>query len=128
VQRTRFALGYVEYVFVRQHHLSDVALRNHDGRFVQVGLDAFKAAAAATGDWNSATTYQQLATDQPGSESWPVTGASFILVPQGSRNASTTSSVLRFFDWALHHGESQARSLDYALVAPGVVDRLLSRD
>jgi len=128
VQRTRFALGYVEYVFARQHHLSDVALRNHDGRFVQAGLDAFKAAAAAAGEWNFATTDQQLATDQPGSASWPVTGASFILVPKAPRNGSRTSSVLRFFDWALHQGESQARSLDYALAPPGVVDRLMSRD
>jgi len=128
VQRTRFALGYVEYVFARQHHLSDVALRNHDGRFVQAGLDAFKAAAAAAGEWNFAATYQQLATDQPGSASWPVTGASFILVPKAPHNGFTTSSVLRFFDWALHQGESQARSLDYALAPPGVVDRLMSRD
>ena len=94
----------------------------------RAGLDAFKAAAAATGEWNFAATYQQLATDQPGGESWPVTGASFILVPKTPQNGATSSSVLRFFDWALHHGESQARSLDYALVAPGVVYRLLSRD
>jgi len=126
VQRTRFALGYVEYVFARQHHLSDVALRNHDGRFVQAGLEAFKAAAAAAGAWNSAATYQQLATDQPGSASWPVTGASFILIPKAPGSGPTTSSVLRFFDWALHHGESQARSLDYALVPPTVIDRLLA--
>ncbi len=123
VQRTRFALGYVEYIYGRRHNLSDVALRNHDGQFVRAGWEAFRAAAAA-GTWTSSPTYQQLATDQPGTASWPVTGASFILIPTSGEHASGTRQVLRFFDWALHHGESLARELDYAPVPQAVVDGL----
>ena len=51
VQRTRFAIGYVEYIYSRKHLLSDVALRNHNGRFVQAGRDSFRA-AAETADWH----------------------------------------------------------------------------
>jgi phosphate transport system substrate-binding protein len=125
VQRTRFALGYVEYIYGRQHHLSDVALRNHDGRFVQAGREAFSSAAAAAGSgWSFNTTYQQLATDQPGAGSWPVTGASFILIAASAEHSANTVEVLRFFDWALHHGEPMVRHLDYAPVPQGVIERM----
>jgi phosphate transport system substrate-binding protein len=121
VQRTRFALGYVEYIYARKHHLSDVALRNRSGQFVQAGRGAFHA-AAETADWKSGSAYQQLPTDPPGNASWPVTGASFILMEKSpTRN---TLQVLRFFDWALHQGEPIARELDYVLVPRTVVEQL----
>jgi phosphate transport system substrate-binding protein len=123
VQRTRFALGYVEYVFGRQHHLSDVALQNHEGRFVQASRAAFGSAAAAAVavGWGSSMSYQQFATDQTGVESWPVTGASFILM---SQQGTSTEAVLKFFGWALRHGEAVEQTLDYAPVPKAVVDRL----
>lgn len=123
VQRTRFALGYVEYIYGRQHNLSDVALRNHDGQFVRAGWDTFRAAAAAA-SWIATPTYQQLPTDQGGNLSWPITGASFILIPTSAEHGASTREVLRFFDWALHHGEPLARALDYAPVPQAVVDGL----
>jgi phosphate transport system substrate-binding protein len=121
VQRTRFALGYVEYIYSRKHLLSDVALRNHNGRFVQAGRDSFRAAAEA-GDWQAAAGFQQLPTDLPGNDTWPVTGASFILVPAGG--GGNTAEVLRFFAWALHQGEPIAQELDYAPVPRTVIDSL----
>jgi phosphate transport system substrate-binding protein len=123
VQRTRFALGYVEYIYARRHHLSDVALSNHSGQFVQAGRGAFRA-AAETADWNAAAGFQQLPTDRPGAASWPVTGASFILVGKTPSDGRNTTQVLRFFDWALHQGESIARDLDYVPVPSAVVEQL----
>ena len=123
VQRTRFAIGYVEYIYSRKHHLSDVALRNHSGRFVQAGRNSFRAAAEVA-DWRAASGFQQLPTDLPGAESWPVTGASFILIGRSPPAGGNTVAVLRFFDWALHQGEPLARELDYAPVPRTVVDQL----
>ncbi len=37
-------------------------------------------AAAATADWAGADSYYLILTDQAGAKSWPITGASFILV------------------------------------------------
>jgi len=123
VQRTRFAIGYVEYVYARRHQLSDVALRNHDGRFVQAGGNAFRAAAEAA-DWHATDGFQQLPADLPGTESWPVTGASFILVGTAPAAGGNTTEVLRFFAWALHQGDSLARDLDYVPVPRTVADAL----
>jgi phosphate transport system substrate-binding protein len=123
VQRTRFAIGYVEYIYSRKHLLSDVALRNHNGRFVQAGRDSFRAAAEAA-DWHVAGGFQQLPTDLPGNDTWPVTGASFILIGNSPADGGNTTEVLRFFNWALHQGEPIARELDYAPVPRTVIDAL----
>ncbi len=123
VQRTRFAIGYVEYVFSRKHHLSDVALRNHDGRFVQAGRDTFRAAAQAA-SWNAVASIQQMATDLPGAASWPITGASFILVGKTAQRGDNTRATLRFFHWALLQGEPMERRLDYVAIPQAVVEQL----
>jgi phosphate transport system substrate-binding protein len=112
VQRTRFAIGYVEYAFARAHRLSDAALRNRDGNYVQARRTAFRAAAAAA-DWTATPLVHQLPTDQPGAASWPVTGASFILLPTAAAQAAHTRAAQQFFDWALQHGEPIAANLDY---------------
>ncbi len=125
VQRTRFAIGYVEYIYSRKHLLSDVALRNHNGRFVQAGRDSFRAAAEAA-DWHAAGGFQQLPTDLPGNDTWPVTGASFILIGTAPADGGNTTEVLRFFNWALHQGEPIAQQLDYAPVPRTVIDALPS--
>jgi phosphate transport system substrate-binding protein len=125
VQRTRFAIGYVEYIYSRKHHLSDVALRNHSGRFVQAARGTFRAAAEVA-DWHAASGFQQLATDLPGSDSWPVTGASFILIGASPAAGGNTTEVLRFFNWALHQGASIAGDLDYVPVPRTVLDSLPS--
>jgi phosphate transport system substrate-binding protein len=123
VQRTRSAVGYVEYFYGRNHNLSDVALRNHSGEFVRAGQDSFSAAAEA-GDWSAAGGFQQLPVDPAGQGSWPVSGASFILVDRSVGRAGATREVLRFFDWALHEGEPIARGLDYVPVPARVVEQM----
>src|SRR5262249_34442155 len=111
VQRTRFALGYVEHFYSREHHLSEASLRNHAGEFVQAGPASFRAAATAANWLNAAL--QQIPTDAPGAGSWPITGASFILISSAVDDAPRTLAVLRFFDWSFTHGGAALDSLQY---------------
>jgi phosphate transport system substrate-binding protein len=103
----------------------DVALQNRSGQFVQASRAAFSA-AAQTADWRAADGFQQLPTDPPGSGSWPITGASFILVDRSRERARGTAQVLQFFDWALHRGGSIAHRLDYVPLPARVVEQLPS--
>ncbi len=121
VQRTRFAIGYVEYAFARAHRLSDVALVNRDGNTVQARRSAFRAAAAAA-DWNDVGAFRQLPTDLPGAASWPITGASFILLPTAAAQAARTRAARQFFDWALQHGEPIAANLDYEVLPHAAIE------
>jgi phosphate transport system substrate-binding protein len=52
-------------------------------------------------------------TDEPGKESWPITGATFILMHKSQDKPDTANEVLKFFDWAFTSGGKMAVELDY---------------
>lgn len=120
VQRIKGAIGYVEYAYAKRNKMSHAAVRNKDGQFVQPDDSAFQAAAAYA-DWKSQPGFYQILTDQPGKTSWPITGASFILVPAKSDKPASTQEVMKFFDWAFKNGQKMAEELDYVPLPDTVV-------
>ena len=52
-------------------------------------------------------------TNQPGAESWPITGATFILIHKVQDKPAQAQAVLRFFEWAYKNGDKTAEDLDY---------------
>ena len=76
-------------------------------------------AAAANADWAGADWYYLILTDQAGAKSWPITGASFILVYKQPTDAAAVLEALKFFAWAYKDGATMAAELDYVpLPAP----------
>jgi phosphate transport system substrate-binding protein len=112
VQRIKGSIGYVEYAYALQNKMNGVQLKNREGHFVKPEEGAFKA-AAANAKWDKAPGFYQILTEQPGKESWPITGATFILVYKTQDNAATAQEVLKFFDWAYSNGNKMASELDY---------------
>jgi phosphate transport system substrate-binding protein len=110
--RTSGAIGYVEYAYALQNKLVYAKLVNHDGVTLQPGSSVFQA-AAANADWKAAPGFYLILTDQPGKESWPITGATFILMHKRQDNPEKAKAVLSFFAWAYKHGSKLAESLDY---------------
>ncbi len=104
------AIGYVEYAYAKQNKMSYVLLQNKDGQFVKPDDTAFKAAAAGA-DW--AKSFYQVLTEQPGKESWPITGATFILMHKLQDKPASGTNTLKFFDWAFNNGDKLADELDY---------------
>ncbi|MFZ5705688.1 MAG: phosphate ABC transporter substrate-binding protein PstS [Pseudomonadota bacterium] len=118
VKQTMGSIGYVEYAYAKQNKASFVLLQNKAGKFVAPAAANF-AAAAAGAQWAKAPGNYVLLLDQPGVQSWPITGASFILVYRNQADAAAGASVLKFFDWAYKAGDATAAQLDYvALPAP----------
>ncbi|HEY5008771.1 MAG TPA: phosphate ABC transporter substrate-binding protein PstS [Caulobacteraceae bacterium] len=118
VKQTLGSIGYVEYAYAKQNHMTYALMQNKQGAFVSPDANNF-AAAAAHGDWSKAPGFYLLLLDQPGPASWPITGATFILMHTQQTNADTGASVLKFFDWAYKSGDPAAASLDYVtLPAP----------
>jgi phosphate transport system substrate-binding protein len=112
VKQTPGSIGYVEYVYIQQNHMAFVDMQTRDGHFIAPEEGAF-AAAASHGDWSHAPGYYLLLLDQPGADSWPITGATFILMYKQQANAATGAGVLKFFDWAYKNGDGMAKSLSY---------------
>jgi len=112
VRQTPGAIGYVEYAYAKQNHMTFTLLQNKAGKFVQP-LAANFAAAAAGANWAKAPGFYLLLLDQPAPDAWPITGATFILVHTKQANAQTGHDVLAFFDWAYKNGDAAAQGLDY---------------
>lgn len=110
VSRLPNSIGYVEYAYAKQNKMSYVLMQNKDGQFVRPDDTAFKAAAAGA-EWSK--TFYQILTDQPGKESWPITGATFLLMHKLQDKPAQGTNTLKFVDWAYTNGDKMAEELDY---------------
>jgi phosphate transport system substrate-binding protein len=100
-----------------------VDLVNKAGRTVVPSAEAFQAAAGSA-DWAHAPGYYLILTDQAGEKSWPITGASFILVYGVPPDAAATAAALKFFDWAYKNGGKMAAELDYVPLPEPLVQQV----
>ncbi|HEX4331864.1 MAG TPA: phosphate ABC transporter substrate-binding protein PstS [Usitatibacter sp.] len=123
VQKISGSLGYVEYAYAKQNKLAYGQMRNKAGKFVSPVDAAFKSAAAGA-DWTSVPGMGVVLTDQPGDGSWPITGASFILLHAKQEKAETGREVLKFFDWSYRNGQKMAEELDYVPMPEAVVKQI----
>ena len=120
VGRIAGSIGYVEYAYAKQNKLAYAKMVNHDGGVVAPDQDSFKAAAAGA-DWAGTPGMAVILTDQPGKASWPISGASFILMHTKQDNPAAAKEVLKFFAWSFENGDQMAAALDYVAMPPPVV-------
>lgn len=120
VQRIKGSIGYVEYVYAKKNKMSHTQMRNLDGNYVQPDDSTFQA-ATANADWSKAPGFYLVLTDQPGKDSWPMSGASFILMHRAQANADRGAAVLKFFEWAFKNGDKAATEMDYVPIPDKVV-------
>jgi phosphate transport system substrate-binding protein len=123
VARLPNSIGYVEYSYVKQNKLNFVQMQNMAGSFVSPDDTAFKAAAAGA-DW--AKSFYQILTQQPGKDSWPITGATYILMHKVQDKPAQASAALKFFSWAYQNGDKTADELDYVPM-PASVKALIEK-
>lgn len=125
VQRIDGAIGYLEYAYVLQNKMSYGLVSNREGQFVSPNGKSFQAAAAGA-DWPAAPGMYLVLTDAPGKASWPIAGATFILMHTEQRDAQKAKDVLKFFNWAYAKGGSLAEELDYVPLPASVVKLIQS--
>ncbi len=95
-------------------------LTNKAGKSVAPSAETFQA-AASNADWTHADGYYLILTDQAGAKSWPITGASFILVYKQPSDAAAVGEALKFFAWAYKDGGTMAAELDYVPLPASLV-------
>ena len=121
VTRLPNSIGYVEYAYVKQNKMTYALVQNSAGTWVTPSDDAFKAAASGA-TWNK--TYFQVLTNQTGKESWPISGATFILVHLKPTKPEEVKAALKFFDWAYTSGDKSADDLDYVPLPDSVKNHI----
>jgi len=120
VKQINGSIGYVEYAYALQNKMNYTQMQNKEGEFVKPEIESFKAAAAGA-DWEHAPGFYEILTNEPGKKSWPITGATFILMHKVQDKAANATAVLKFFDWAYTNGDKLAQDLDYIPMPDKVV-------
>ncbi len=117
LERTKGAVGYVEYAYAQQSHLTVTSLINREGARVAPGRTSFKAAAAVADFRNSLSP---IPANPPGRASWPLTAATYMLLHRDGP-PELNREVIGFLDYALHDGRALAERLNYVPLPEPVV-------
>jgi phosphate transport system substrate-binding protein len=123
VTRVKGAIGYVEYAYAKKNKITHLKLQNRAGNYVEPDDPTF-AAAAAGADWFATPGMGISLVNQRGSNSWPITGASFVLMHRQPRDLADSIQVLKFFEYAFKEGGAAATELDYVPLPRAVTDRI----
>jgi phosphate transport system substrate-binding protein len=121
VTRINNSIGYVEYAYTKKNNMPSVVMKNRDGQFIAADDLTFEAAAAGI-DWSKVPGMGIYITDAPGAKSYPITGASFILMYKQPTNKASAAEVLKFFDYAFKEGGKMAIDLDYVPMPKATTD------
>jgi phosphate transport system substrate-binding protein len=124
VQRLPNSIGYVEYAYAKQNKMPHALMQNAAGNFVAPDEATFKAAAAGA-QWDK--SFNQILTNQPGKDAWPITGATFIMMHTKQDKPAQANAALKFFDWAYKSGDKMSEELDYVPL-PDSVKALIRKD
>ncbi|HEY5674379.1 MAG TPA: phosphate ABC transporter substrate-binding protein PstS [Malonomonas sp.] len=123
VKRVKNAIGYVEFAYAKQNKLADVTLQNHEGQYVSASFDSFKAAASFA-KWEQKNGYYLWLVNAPGKDSWPIAGATFILLANDKPEAN--QQAIKFYDWAFNNGDATATQLVYVPLPQNLKDDIRS--
>jgi phosphate transport system substrate-binding protein len=123
--RVKGSVGYVEYAYAKKNNIPHMKMQNRDGRYVDPDDTTF-AAAAAGAEWFKTPGMGISLVNQRGANSWPITGATFVLVYREPKDAKATQEVLKFFAYAWDKGGKSALDLDYVPLPKAVTDRIRS--
>ncbi|CAE6697714.1 Phosphate-binding protein PstS [Paraburkholderia domus] len=124
VQRLPGAIGYVEWAYAKQNHMTYAAMKNSTGAVVEPKTETFKAAAAGA-DWSK--SFYQILTNEPGKDAWPIVGATFVLLHVAQDKPAQGTETLKFFDWAFKNGTQAANDLDYISLPDSVTAEIRTK-
>jgi phosphate transport system substrate-binding protein len=115
------SIGYVEFIYVLQNHLSFGRIRNLHGELVAASLESI-AAAANDAAWASGN-FNVSIVNAAAAGAYPVGSFTWLVVPARIADESKRGAIARFLRWMLGPGQKQAAALGYAALPRDVVAR-----
>jgi phosphate transport system substrate-binding protein len=124
VKQTPGAIGYVELIYAIQNKMPYADVKNAAGQFVKPTLESV---TAALGTANIPDDFRFSMTNAPGSDAYPIAGATWLLVYEQQKDPTKGKKLVEFLKWALTKGEGMAKDLNYAPLPDEVQQRVLKR-
>lgn len=122
VQRIQGSIGYVEYAYILENHMNYARMVNSAGKVVSPNLQGFQAAAANV-DFTKVQDFYVILTDQPGAQSWPISGCTWQILRTGAPK-SVNEPVTKFFLWGFEHGQAMAKSIAFGPLPASTVQAI----
>ncbi|RLD04800.1 MAG: phosphate ABC transporter substrate-binding protein PstS, partial [Chloroflexi bacterium] len=123
VKRVKNSIGYVEFAYAKRNKLADITLQNREQKYINASFESFKFAAAAA-QWDQSKGYYLWLINAPGEKSWPIAGASFILLAK--EKTESNQKTIAFYDWSFIHGDAMATKLVYVPLPQNLKDDIRS--
>ncbi len=124
VRSTPDSIGYVEYIYALQAHLSYGPVRNSSGRYVEADLNSLPAAAMAANFATPADLRVSITNAAP-PRAYPIAAFTYLLVPEKSASPEKAKAMSKFLRWALTSGQKQSAALGYAALPDEIAKRAL---
>jgi len=124
VKQTPGSIGYVELIYAIQNKMPYADIKNAAGQFVKPTIESVTAALETA---NIPDDFRFSMTNDPGSNAYPIAGATWLLVYEQQKDPAKGKKLVEFLKWALTKGEGMAKDLHYAPLPDAVQQRVLKR-
>jgi len=115
------SIGYVEFIYALENHLSYGRIRNRNGEFVAASLESI--AAAVSHSMEIQDDFKASIVDAPGPGSYPIASFTWIVVPTRIAGDAKRGAIVAFLKWMLGPGQRQAAALGYLALPKDVVSK-----
>jgi len=116
------AIGYVELAYAEQNKMPVAELKNAAGKFVSPSPESVsKAMSTAT----IPDDFRFSMVNAPGEGSYPIAGASWVLLYEKQADAAKGKILVNFLKWCVTEGQKMTPKLNYAALPDGVEEREL---
>jgi phosphate transport system substrate-binding protein len=122
VKQTPGAIGYAELAYANQNKILFADMKNSAGKFISPTPDSVSAALATA---TIPDDFRFSMVNAPGDSSYPISGASWVLVYQKQNKADSGRQLVAFLKWAVTEGQKLTPALDYAPLPAAVQQREL---
>jgi phosphate transport system substrate-binding protein len=119
VKQNPYAIGYVEEAYAVQNKLPEATIKNQAGNWIAPSLKGVTAAAANVP--NIPEDLRLSIVNQPGPETYPISGLTWMLVYQKQTDKAKATALTRMLWWAITDGQQFNEALQYATVPPQMV-------
>jgi phosphate transport system substrate-binding protein len=123
VYSTPFSIGYVERTYAHGSLLPFAEIRNRAGNYTIPSTESITAAAAQKPHINPADF---SIVNQPGANSYPITGYSWALIYTHQPSQATGQELVTMIDWLTHSGQAYAAATNYVPLPPQIQQLALS--
>jgi len=105
------SIGYVEFIYALQNHLSYGKVRNRNGEFVSASLESI--AAAASHSVKLGHDLKLSIVDAPGAGVYPISSFTWLVIPAYNSDETKRNALAGFLAWMLGPAQRQSAALGY---------------